>query len=365
MFSLPAHELNRRRSRCAGVVKEIRHLPHEFASDCSVCGSTERAILGNQDRYGCPVRVAICMYCGLVYNIDRLTKKSHSDFYEQGFYRRLIDRFKNSNSSVRELQASQVFYATRLADALSGSLEGKGKRLLDVGGSTGIVALEFAKRFRYDPVVVDPSPDEVQGAKNLGLEAHVGTTEDFEPREKFDLILLCRTLEHLHDLGKSLTKLRSWVKETGLFYCDFSDYAEVCRREGPPEATAKTDHCFWLMQETAKNIFRFAGFEIVAINATMSGEQIGYLLRPAPPSDLPRISQEQLESWLRFFRGLTTEWERDSKSRRSWLDALRAYGYKQKKRFLGRAAQIEPVETLRAAAETTLPPVERVSALEE
>jgi len=348
MFRLPANELRKRRGRAAPIVGEVEKLPAEYVSHCSVCGSGERAVIANQDRYGCPIRTALCHSCGLIYSIDRLTQAGFSKFYASGVYRRLIDSFKGSDSTVRNLQASQVFYAKRLSHTLAAMVDGNGKSVLDVGGSTGIVALEFARRFGFHPVVIDPSPEEVEGARQVGVEAYVGTAEDFETDEKFDLVLLCRTVEHVFDLGATLRQLRRWVKDDGFVYADFSDYMEVCRREGPPEATAKIDHCYWLMQETAVNILKSAGFEVAMTNITMSAEQVGFLLRPAQPAPLESVPADQLNAWLRSFRGFSTDWEQDSLEQRGWIGGLRASAYSMKKRLTSISSQIRPLPALPA-----------------
>jgi SAM-dependent methyltransferase len=207
----------------------------------------------------------------------------------------------------------------------------RGSLLLDVGGSAGVVARQFADAFGYHPTLFDPAPDEVKAARALGVEASVATIEDFRCDRKYDLILLCRTVEHLFDLRFALNKIRSLLAPNGLFYCDFSDFMEVCRREGPPEATTKVDHCYWLTQETAPSLFRSIGFEIVCINTTMSPEQVGFLLRAEEPSGRTFAASEWAELQVRKLREIETDWQRDGQQALDARDWIRTKAYRIKK----------------------------------
>jgi len=234
------------------------------------------------------------------------------------------------------VRAAQGYYATTLVTAMRGLLPaGRGALLLDVGGSAGVVARQFAEAFGYEPTLFDPAPDEVEAARALGVEASVATIENFRTDRRYDLILLCRTVEHLFDLRFALCKIRSLLAPNGLFYCDFSDFMEVCRREGPPAATTKVDHCYWLTQETAPALFRSMGFDIVRINTTMSPEQVGFLLRPADPVEPSSPAAGWAEQQVRKLREIESDWQRDGQRPLDTLDWLRTKGYRIKQKLAG------------------------------
>ena len=97
-----------------------------------------------------------------------------------------------------------------------------------MGGSAGQVALEFQNFFRIDATVLDPAEAEVAAAKKAGLEAYTGSIEQWSSEERFDLILLCRTIEHVQDLRGVLSRIRRLLQPDGLLYCDIVDFTEAC-----------------------------------------------------------------------------------------------------------------------------------------
>jgi SAM-dependent methyltransferase len=338
MFAIHPSDLNRRRKRCREGVQRVNRLEKTVVRNCSFCGCDRYAVLANRDRYGCDVRTAICLECGLIFVVDRPTKEAYATFYEQGIYRSLISAFKGAPQGVKGIQHAQVYYADTLVRTLDGQLpKARGARLLDIGGSTGLVAKRFADHFGYKATVFDPAPDEVAAARALGLEAFVGSIEDFESDRQYDVLLLCRTVEHLFDFKNALTRIRRLMAPGAYFYCDLSDYLEVCRREGPPEATSKVDHCYWLTQESASAIFRELGFEVVSINVTMSPEQVGYLLRASEPAQLTRVSPEWIEQQIRKLREIETDWRRYGATPLDAKDWLRSNAYRVKKALAAKA----------------------------
>jgi SAM-dependent methyltransferase len=335
-FAIHRADLSRRRERCRAAVERVGKLPREVVSCCNMCGSGRSAVVAATDRYGCKLRTAMCLDCGLLYVVDRLTREGYAEFYEKGIYRTLVGEFKGAPQSTARVRRAQVYYATTLATAMRGLLPAqRGALLLDVGGSAGVVARQFADDFGYEPTLFDPAPDEVEEARRLGVDASVATIENFRSERRYDLVLLCRTVEHLFDLRFALCRIRSLLAPDGLFYCDFSDFMEVCRREGPPAATTKVDHCYWLTQEAAPALFQSMGFEILRINTTMSPEQVGFLLRPAEPVELSSPRGGWAEQQLRRLREIETDWQRDSQRPLDTFDWLRTKGYRIKQKLAG------------------------------
>jgi len=118
---------------------------------CNFCGERQNFVIANRDRYGLPVRTAMCLNCGLVYLIDRLTADSYSLFYQE-WYRPLVSRFKGYQHTPDRVSQSQVNYSSTIADAIQGFVNlPKASHLLDIGGSTGGVAAETGFR-PLDPV---------------------------------------------------------------------------------------------------------------------------------------------------------------------------------------------------------------------
>lgn len=335
MFQIHPSDLERRRKRCAHVTEKLSKYERAPTDKCNVCGSRQAAILSTCDRYGFPGRSALCLECGLIYNLDRFTARGYADFYEHGAYRDLIGKFKNLEQSLERVHAGQVSYAANLLRTFEGLIPQNPKgKLLDIGGSTGLVAQAFQQRLGYRPTIIEPSAGEVAKARSLGLEAEVGSIETWATNEKFDLILLCRTVEHLYDLSLALKRIRTLLKPGGLFYCDIAEFLEIVRREGPPEATTKIDHVFWLTQETASVIFASFGFELVSMQLTLPPDQVGFLWLAAEPRPLHPRSPEWVQGTLRFFRQVKTDWLRYGAQPVDAKDWLHQRAYRLKKRLI-------------------------------
>jgi len=335
MFLIHPSDLPRRRGRCRPVVKSLLGAEREIVSTCNICGSRQSVILARRDRYGFPVRTALCRNCGLIYLVDRFTSANYADFYRSGVYRSLTSLYNGSRSTAEQLEEVSATYANQLIAAMEGYVQrSNGARLLDVGGGTGAVAQGIAEHFGLAASVLDPAAADVAAARRLGLEAFEGSLEDWDSEAKFDLVLLCKTIEHLFDLKRALLKIRELLKPDGLFYCDIVDFTEACRHEGPPEVTAKIDHCYWLCQETAPAIFRSTGFEVVSINTISGPNYVGFLLRPCEPIGPPAAPGPWIDGHVRRLREMEAEWYDSASRPYGAVDWLRRKAYRVKRTIL-------------------------------
>lgn len=328
-------ELRRRRQRCEPVVRELLRMQRKFVSTCNFCGSERRAIIANPDRYGFPTRTVMCLDCGLFYLADQLTDDGYADFYAHS-YRRLTSLFaRGGQSDIRDIHADQIAYARRLIQALEGLVNCRpGARLIDVGGSAGQIAFQFQKHFGISAVVLDPAVDEVAAARKLGLEGITGSFEHFETNELFDLILFCRSIEHVQDLHGVLTKMRRMLRPDGLLYCDIIDFTELCQMVGHGEGVTKIDHCYWLTRETATRIFRSIGLEPVMIDISLRQPLAGFLLRRCETTSLPAADPQWIENQLRKMQRRAAEWQELGRTPADSIDWMRRRAYRVKRWFV-------------------------------
>lgn len=322
-FQVSGAELANRRRRCRPIVDRLDGLPTEMVDPCQICGASEPFVLASEDRYGLPLRSALCLRCGLVYQLDRFTRDGFRDFY-RGAYRELVSAFKGKDEGdLGRLVAKQRVYGGALLNVLRGRLAPERvDHILDIGGSTGVVAGMFCDAFSATATVVDPAPDELALADQRFASAET-TLEDWEVDGRYDLILLCNTIEHLHDLPQSFAKMRAALTDDGLLLCDVADFMASARIEGPAEVLAKVDHCFWLSWETAPEIFQALGFEPVWVAAGRLPQQVTFLLRPTAP--------QPFSERLPAASDMAGELQR---LRAEWLDAAHRTGRLSRSRFL-------------------------------
>jgi SAM-dependent methyltransferase len=311
-FLVTPAELKTRRERCQPVVQPLSSIDRQMVARCNACGSEQSAVIAYHDRYGLPIRTAMCISCGLVYMMDRFTQDGYSDFYRDGAYRKITSAFAGSVATIEDLQADQAQYAKNLSRFLEGRLPDRlNVRLLDIGGSSGEVALELVKRLGVEATVLDPSQEEIDAARRHGLNGVVGSAETWDTDERFDIVMMCRTIEHLFDLRGTMEKVRRLLAADGLFYCDFLDYMELCRMTGHPQTVSKVDHCYWLTMNTAPALFRSMGFEVVSLHFVPKPQHIGLLLRRCEAVALQPMPWNQVQPILRDLQQIVTEWLRD------------------------------------------------------
>ena len=331
-------ELRRRRERCAPVVNSLRHLPRLFISACNLCGCERSAVIAEPDRYGFPTRTAMCLRCGLFYLVDRFTDEGYAEFYGKGHYRTLSHLFSGgAGHDIAAIHADQSHYGKQMIAALDGYLQfPAGARLVDLGGSAGHVALEFQKAFQMRCTVLDPATDEVAAAQKLGLEGITGSIEGWKTDEKFDLILFCRSLEHVQDLAGVLRKIRGLLGPDGLLFCDIVDFETRCHLAGHPEAASKIDHCYWLTQETATEVFRAAGLAVVTVNIAFeqASSLVGYLLRACEPVELAAADPMLIQSRLRNLLNGAGDWRESGRHAVDSRDWLRRKAYRLKRKIV-------------------------------
>lgn len=259
--------------------------PKEAVPACNLCGSTRFTAASYTDRYGFKARSLGCRDCGLVFLSPRLTPEAYARFYEDA-YRPLVSAFHGRLIDAKTVEAEQEPYAARIAELLAPYLpEHRGNTLLDVGGSTGVVAEFIAGNLGIAGVVLDPAPAEVARAHDRGLEAIVGTIEEWDPGERrFDIVLLCQTIDHLLDISSSLTRMRELITSDGILFVDVVDFRAAYLRNWSVEAATKIDHPYSLTQPTAEAFLARAGFEIILKDYAPDHLHVGYVCRPGRPA---------------------------------------------------------------------------------
>lgn len=266
--------------RVAALGYDYSSEPKERPVECNLCGPRGRPVeVARQDRYGYPVTLVVCGTCGLGYISPRLSAAGYQRFYE-GVYRPLVSAYHGRRIDAETLQLEQREYATQLAEFLAPMLPGPVRTVLDVGGSTGVVAGVLAARLGARATVLDPSPEELAIAEAAGMETVAGFVEDFEPGERrWDLVLLCQTIDHLLDVREALDALRRLTAPGGRAFVDVVDLNFVLHRTGAIERAVKVDHPYYLTRHTAEALFDLAGYSVVGERLSDDGH-LGFVLSP-------------------------------------------------------------------------------------
>lgn len=282
-----------RRERIDAVAYDYASRRRESIEHCNLCHSATLRQVSEVDRYGYAASASGCERCSLVFLDPQMDNDGYADFYAS-WYRPIVSAYHDREINAETLPADQRRYADSLSAWLVQKLQGAHiETLLDVGGSTGIVAAALRDAMGARATVLDPSPEELEVASGLGMDTAAGFVEDFEPPAgtRFDLVVLCQTADHLLDVTSALRKIRELTSETGWFFLDIVDYQAVAANKGGLVEAIKVDHPYYFSDLTLRCALRRAGFEVVATREA-ADQHLDYLCRPcAAQSDaLPDAS---------------------------------------------------------------------------
>jgi ubiquinone/menaquinone biosynthesis C-methylase UbiE len=273
-----------RAARIASVGFDYTAREHEPVAACNLCGSTEHVEVSRRDRYGYPASLHICVRCGLGFLSPRLTAAEYRAFYEH-VYRPLVSAYHGRRIDAETVQVDQRAYAAELVGFLRGTLPRPPASVLDVGGSTGVVTAAIRDAFGAAATVLDPASDELEVAAAAGLETVEGFAEDFDTgARRWELVLLCQTVDHLLDVRATLASMRRMTADGGHAFVDVLDLMLAARRQSSVEGAVKIDHPYYLTRDTARAFFLLAGFEPIAERLASDGHW-GFVLVPAESRD--------------------------------------------------------------------------------
>ena len=273
-----------RAQRLAALGFDYAAQQKEWVSACNLCGAATFVVLNRRDRYGYPAQANACRRCGLVFLNPRMTEQAYGRFYD-GIYRPLVSAYHGRLIDAQSVQDEQREYAADREQFVRPFVDAsRAKTLLDIGGSTGVVASHFAKAFGLTATLIDPAPLEIAQAKQFGIETISGFVEahDFGD-ERFDLVLICQTVDHLLDIAGTLKKVRELLTDHGLLFIDIVDFRAAYLRNWSVDEAIKIDHPFYLTEQTMPAYLRRAGFDVLRTDYAADHLHVSYICRGGDP----------------------------------------------------------------------------------
>jgi hypothetical protein len=278
-----------RRERIDALAFDYGAQPKQRVERCNLCGVSTFVVLTHRDRYGFPAQAVACEGCGLVFLDPVMMPEAYGRFYG-GTYRPLVSA-NHGLIDARTIQAEQLDYASDCGDLLAPYLEGRRYRtLLDIGGSTGVVAHALSQRFGLKATVVDPAPLEAAQARALGIETIEGLVESVDLGGRgFDVVTICQTIDHLLDIDGTLRRVRELISDHGTCFVDIVDFRAGFLRNWSVEEAVKIDHPYYLTESTMAAWLRRRGFRVVRRDYAADHLHVSYVAVPedADPSAAP------------------------------------------------------------------------------
>jgi SAM-dependent methyltransferase len=299
----PTEGLADRTARIAALGYDYASQPKQDVEACNLCGSGHFVVVGRRDRYGYPAEARGCLSCGLVFLAPVMTEDAYALFYQR-IYRPLVSAYHGRLIDHSTLQDEQRAYAADRAALIGEFVRARGCRtLLDIGGSTGVVAHAWARTFGLQATIIDPAPLEIAEAQRLGLETITGFVERYDPGDRrFDVVVMCQTVDHLLDIAATLRAVRRFLTAGGVFFIDIVDLRAAYLRNWSLEAAIKIDHPYYLTDEVMRAFLARAGFVVQRAEFAADHLHIGYVCTPSEPDATARPDVASVTALFREIR---------------------------------------------------------------
>jgi len=202
----------------------MKRKPKTESVSCSLCQSNEcKKFLTKFE-----MNLVKCRKCGLIYANPRIHESELLRRYESSFFfDEYLPAFKAKEKHYDLTIIRSHFF---LFLQLITKYYTPGKRLLDVGCGAGFF-LKAAEEIGWEAEGVEIAPVASDYARNIvKVKVMEGKLEDLcLPAEKFDLVVLIETIEHLMNPLKTLNEINRILKKEGILIISTPDYKSLSR----------------------------------------------------------------------------------------------------------------------------------------
>lgn len=205
---------------------------------CYLCGSVNHVLIADisqkprgETDFGISAQnyrrlIYHCQDCSVYCNIHNyITQEFYTERYSEATYNgKIYDKYEAIRSLPKERSDNKhrVQRVVGFIDHLG--LPHKQARVLDVGSGLCVFLAEL-KDMGFRCYCIDPDAAMVEHAlHNVRVDgAHVGTLDDFESEQKFDVISFNKILEHVKKPVKLLKKAGGFLTSQGAIYIELPD----------------------------------------------------------------------------------------------------------------------------------------------
>ncbi|AOP33269.1 hypothetical protein A0128_05045 [Leptospira tipperaryensis] len=206
---------------------------------CNTCGSSEFKPLFSKSNHKNEVfQIVQCKRCALVQVSPQPSPEEVASYYSEEYFLKRSDRgYDNYFSDGVRSEISRVF-GLNLKDLDFATWEktlSSSKRCLDVGCAAGYF-VDYMQQRQWDSYGMDIAEAPVKFAREkLGLKVE---QKDFlewkeDASEKFDLITLWASIEHLHKPKETLEKIYTLLKPGGRIILSTCRWGILGKIQGP------------------------------------------------------------------------------------------------------------------------------------
>lgn len=233
---------------------------------CEICGNKNFCLIATEIREG-KGRIMRCNNCGLFMQDLDWDEQKLREYYEEEYQStnpliagKILTSEEHFNERIQTIQP--IFEQIK-------PLLSKDKKVLEVGSGSGAL-LSLCKPLVKKCEGVELKTEFVEFTKkNLGIEAYAEDVNKLKLDEKFDVIIMISTLDHLPTPLETLITLKSLLTVNGKIYIEVPNRDEALNYFLPEPNLSNfrrffwhRAHLFYFTKETISALFKKAGLSI-------------------------------------------------------------------------------------------------------
>ena len=248
----------------------------EIESDqCPICSSNKYTILSNKDRHGLILPYGSCQKCALIQSVYKYKFKNYSKCYNHFYgpiYKNEIYRTENNENSKNNEKSflSRKKTGETIYEYITDFIVLKpNSRILEVGCGLGSIMSCFHEK-GYDVKGIDLKEEDIIFAKSKGLNVEKNTVENLKKDEKFDLIILMRSLEHIPEPLFFIKRIRSKLNENGALFISVPSLDSLFQTADIKKMNVQSQlhfaHVYFFSKSSLKNLMSICGLRNLHMN---------------------------------------------------------------------------------------------------
>ena len=258
---------------------------------CPICGNTKRTIISKYDRRFKILPHSKCDECALVRHELMLSYEQLSEYYSKN-YRTDYQRV-NSGPTSKHIKKRRSEAKNRL-NKLRSHIR-KNPKVLDFGCGSGEF-IELTNEMGASACGFEPGNLYSSYARDLkGLDVQNCGWENYDCKEKVDLVTAFHVFEHLIDPLKALQKAVSWLKTNGLIYIEVPNMANGLKLKG--FGSLHMAHTIGFGRYSLELLGAFTGMVPLEV---FDEYDIGIIFKKGQPRPLEEIKKDSINEFSNF-----------------------------------------------------------------